>query len=46
MILISGHVTPLLARRAADVGVPLIEKPFFGYGLIEEIRSALDGTPV
>lgn len=45
-ILISGHVTPSLTGRAADVGIPVIEKPFFGHGLVEAIRSAIGCTPI
>ena len=39
-ILISGHVTPVLRRRALDVGIAVVEKPFLGNGLIELIRAA------
>jgi len=44
-ILISGHVTPTLARWASGVGVPIIEKPFEGNGLIELIRTTIDAKP-
>ena len=42
-ILISGHVTPTLARWASGAGVPVIEKPFEGDGLIELIRTTING---
>jgi two-component system response regulator FixJ len=44
-ILISGHVTPALTTRASGVGVPVIEKPFEGNGLIELIRTAIGAKP-
>jgi two-component system, LuxR family, response regulator FixJ len=44
-ILISGHVTPALIRRASGVGVPVIEKPFEGNGLIDLIRTTIDAAP-
>ena len=39
-ILITGHVTPALSRRALDAGIAVIEKPFLDNGLIELIRAA------
>ena len=39
-VLISGHATPALTRQAMGAGVPVIEKPFLGNGLIELIRAA------
>jgi two-component system, LuxR family, response regulator FixJ len=44
-ILISGHVTPALITQASGVGVPIIEKPFEGNGLIDLIRTTIDATP-
>ena len=40
-ILISGNVTPALTKRASNVGIPVIEKPLVGNGLIELIRTAI-----
>jgi two-component system response regulator FixJ len=40
-ILISGNVTPRLRMWASGAGVPLVEKPFVGNGLIDLIRSAI-----
>lgn len=40
VILITGHVTPALTRRALDAGIAVIEKPLLGNGLIELIRAA------
>ena len=39
-LLISGHVTPAVTRQASAAGIPVIEKPFLGNGLIELIRTA------
>jgi two-component system response regulator FixJ len=41
VVLISGHVTPTLARQASSAGIPIVEKPFMGNGLIETIRAAV-----
>ena len=38
-VLISGHLTPAVTRQASAAGIPVIEKPFLGNGLIELIRS-------
>lgn len=40
-ILISGHVTAALRDEAARGNVPLIEKPFLGDTLINQIRAAI-----
>lgn len=40
-ILISENVTPALTKRASNVGIPVIEKPLVGNGLIELIRTAI-----
>lgn len=45
-ILMSGHVTPALNRRAADAGIPVVEKPILGNGLIELIRGAAAAKPI
>jgi two-component system, LuxR family, response regulator FixJ len=39
-ILITGNATAVLARQASAAGVPLVEKPFLGNGLIDSIRAA------
>lgn len=39
-VLISGHLTPAVTRQASAAGIPVIEKPFLGNGLVELIRSA------
>lgn len=41
-ILITGHPSLALRRRAAEAGVPLIEKPLWGNGLVKAIRDALE----
>ena len=46
VILMSGHVTPALTRRAADAGVPVIEKPILGNALIELIHIVAGEQPV
>ncbi len=38
---ISENVTPALTKRASNVGIPVIEKPLVGNGLIELIRTAI-----
>ena len=40
-ILISENVTPALKKRASNMGIPVIEKPLVGNGLIELIRTAI-----
>lgn len=40
-ILISAHVTPALKDEAARGGIPLVEKPFLGESLVNEIRAAI-----
>ena len=39
-VLVSGHLTPAVTRQASAAGIPVIEKPFLGNGLIEFIRTA------
>jgi two-component system, LuxR family, response regulator FixJ len=41
-ILITGHPGLAVRRRAAEVGVVIVEKPLFGNGLTEAIRGAVD----
>ena len=45
VLLISGHVTPAVTRQASVAGIPIIEKPFLGNGLIESIRAAVSTRP-
>ncbi len=45
VLLISGHVTPAVTRKASVAGIPIIEKPFLGNGLIESIRAAVSTKP-
>jgi FixJ family two-component response regulator len=40
-ILITGHPSLALRRRAAEIGVPVLEKSLLGNGLVEAIREAL-----
>ncbi len=40
-ILITSHPSSVLRERAADAGVPIIEKPFLGNALVDGIRGAL-----
>ena len=44
-VLISGRVTPALARQASEAAIPVVEKPFLGNGLIESIRTAVETRP-
>jgi two-component system response regulator FixJ len=39
-ILITSHATGAVARRAAEVEVPIVEKPLLGNALLERIRDA------
>lgn len=43
IVLITGQLTQSVVRRAAAAGIPVIEKPFLGNGLIELIRTATGG---
>jgi len=43
-ILITSHPTAELARRAAGVNVPIVEKPLLGNALMERIRDACAQT--
>jgi len=40
-LLVSGHLTPTITRQASAAGIPTIEKPFLGNGLIDSIRAAV-----
>ena len=44
-LLISGRLTPAVTRQASVAGIPVVEKPFLGNGLIDSIRAALETTP-
>jgi FixJ family two-component response regulator len=41
-LLVSGHMTPAVTRQASAAGIPTVEKPFLGNGLIDSIRAAID----
>lgn len=43
IVLITGQLTRAVVRHASAAGIPVIEKPFLGNGLIELIRTATDG---
>ena len=44
-VLIIGRLMPAVTRQASIAGIPFVEKPFLGNGLIESIRAALETTP-
>jgi FixJ family two-component response regulator len=44
-ILITSSASRTLRQRAAAAGVVVVEKPFFGNGLVEAIRGLLPQTP-
>jgi two-component system, LuxR family, response regulator FixJ len=44
-LLVSGHVTSIVTSQALAAGVPIIEKPFLGNGLIDSIRAAVGSRP-
>ena len=44
-LLISGHLTPAVTRQASVAGIPIVEKPFLGNGLIESIHAAVSTKP-
>ena len=44
-LLVSGHLTLAVTRQASVAGIPVIEKPFLGNGLIESIRAAVGTNP-
>ena len=41
-ILVSGNVTQALITLASGAGLPVVEKPVVGDGLIELIRATID----
>ncbi len=43
-ILITSVPTESIRRRAAEAGVPIVEKPIFGNGLIDTIRAAFSAA--
>ena len=44
-LLVSGNFTPAVTRQASVAGIPVIEKPFLGNGLIESIHAAVGARP-
>jgi two-component system response regulator FixJ len=40
-ILITSQPSQLLRRRAAEAGLPIVEKPLLGDGLLEAIRNSV-----
>lgn len=40
-ILITSHPSQGLRRRAAEAGLPIVEKPLLGDGLLEAIRNSV-----
>ena len=44
-LLISGRPTPAIRRQASFAGIPVVEKPFLGNGLIDCIRAAVGTKP-
>ena len=44
-LLISGRLTPAVTRQASVAGIPVVEKPFLGNGLIDSIRAAVGTKP-
>ena len=40
-ILITTHPSPIVKRRAASAGVPIVEKPLLGSALLDGIRQAM-----
>jgi FixJ family two-component response regulator len=44
-ILITSHPTAAVISRAADAGVPIVEKPFLGNALIDSIRAVARMQP-
>jgi FixJ family two-component response regulator len=41
-ILITTHPSPAVRERAARAAVPIVEKPFLGNALLDQIRIALE----
>jgi FixJ family two-component response regulator len=44
-LLVSGNLAPAVTRQASVAGIPVIEKPFLGNGLIDSIRAAVGTKP-
>jgi two-component system, LuxR family, response regulator FixJ len=42
-ILVTGQPSPSLRKEAEKAGVPIVEKPLFGNGLLDTIRDAIRG---
>ena len=42
-ILVTGQPSPSLRKEAEKVGVPIVEKPLLGNGLLDTIRDATRG---
>jgi two-component system, LuxR family, response regulator FixJ len=45
IILMTSHPTSLLSERAMSAGILIVEKPFLGNALIENIRVAVGAAP-
>ena len=45
VILITSHPTSVLLQRAAQAGVPIVEKPLLGNALIDKIRLLVAQRP-
>ena len=45
VILITSHPTNVLQQRAAQAGVPIVEKPLLGNALIDRVRDAIARPP-
>ena len=45
VILITSHPTRVVQQRAAQAGVPIVEKPLLGHALIDRVRAALARPP-
>jgi FixJ family two-component response regulator len=44
-VLITSHPPKTLVARAAEAGVPIVEKPLLGNALIEKIRDVMQAGP-
>jgi len=44
-ILITSHPTDILQARAAQAGIPIVEKPLLGNALIDRVRAAVANPP-
>jgi two-component system response regulator FixJ len=45
-ILITSHPTNALQERAAQAGIPIVEKPLLGNALIDRVRAAAANPPI